>query len=308
MSKRGEIASAGEHDAAEADSVFDFLYHDSRRIASYLSQFDNSGLLTGVTQSEGVTKGSKRGKRIGLGGNAPLIGGGNIELEIGPGEAGSESMVRVYDPYWANALQFLDVLHERNMIQRDLDSATIGQFVLASGYLSIQDLGMMKEAWKAPSLQRKMKSGFGSGKKQSQMTAAERAAAQEEKENADLFLELIQLMPHTVHARLITINDKYPRLIWSTVNQDHLVTSPSDIILSYGETMSGEWSMLGILSAKPEFLTPDLNGEFDGDDLGLTQSVVGQLSKMLAPVVRVSLGRPAAAHAVTPLLIFREVA
>lgn len=298
--------SSAEQDEAENASVFDFLYHDSRRVASYLSQFDNSGLLTGITQSEGVSKGSKRGKRIGFGGNTPL-GGGNIELEIGPSEAGSESLVRVYDPYWANALQFLDVLEERGMIQRNLDEATIGQFVLVTGFLSIQDLGMMKEAWKSSSIQRKVKSGVGGGKKMSNMTAAQKVVAKEEAENMELFLDMIQIMPHSVHARMLTKVNDAAKLVWCVLNQDNLVTAASDIALTYGEMMSGDWSIIGILSAYPEYLTPDLNGSFDENDLGLTESIIGQLTKMLAPVVRVSLGRPSAAFAVTPLLIFREV-
>jgi len=303
MSKKGEIVSNEELDEAENASVFDFLYHDSRRIASYLSQFDNSGLLTGLTQSDSASKGSKRGKRVGLGGNTPL-GGGNIELEIGPGEVGSESLVRVYDPYWANALQFLDVLEERGMIQRDLQDAAIGQFVLVSGYLSIQDLGMMKEAWKAPSIQRKVKAGVGGDRKKANMTAAQKAAAREEEENTQLFLDMIQIMPHSVHARMLIAEDDSTKLVWCALNQENLVTPASDIVLTYGAMMSGQWSIIGILSAQPEFLTPDLNGTFDETDLGLTESIVGQLTKLLSPVVRVSLGRPSAAYAVT---LFREV-
>lgn len=49
MSKKGEAASAKEQGEPAIDSVFDFLYHDSRRIGSFLSQFDESGLLTGIT-------------------------------------------------------------------------------------------------------------------------------------------------------------------------------------------------------------------------------------------------------------------
>lgn len=307
MSKNAVTVSKEERGEAESASVFDFLYHDSRRVASYLSQFDNSGLLTGVTQSESASKGSKRGKRVGFGGTTPL-GGGNIELEIGPGEAGSESLVRVYDPYWANALQFLDVLEERGMIQRDLDEANIGQFVLVSGHLSIQDLGMMKEAWKAPSIQRKVKGGVGAGKKMANMTAAQKATLREEEENTQLFLDMIQIMPHSVHAHMIALQgDDSPRLVWCVLNQENLVTVASDIALTYGAMMSGQWSIIGILSAQPEYITPDLNGTFDENDLGLTESIIGQITKLLTPIVRVSLGRPSAAFAVTPLLIFREV-
>lgn len=308
MSKKGEIVSAEEQDDQSTDSVFDFLYHDHRRIASFLSQFDANGLLTELTQSEGVTKGSKRSKKVGVGGDVALLGGGRLEFEIGPGESGSESLERVYDPYWANARQLLDVLQERNMIMRSLDEASVGQIVLATGYLSIQDLGMMKEAWKAPTIKSKIMAGKSGGKRKGNMTAAQREAAKEEEDNAKLFLDLIQLMPHSVHARMLTSQREPASLVWCVLNQENLVTSASDVALTYGYMMSGEWSILGILNARPEYLAPDLSGQFKENDLGLTESIVGQVSKLLAPVVRVSLGRPSAAFGITPLLIFREVA
>ena len=308
MSKSEKTALSVEQGEAAPDSVFDFLYHDSRRIASFLSQFDNNGLLTGVTQGDSITKDAKRGKKIGIGGDVALFGGGNIEFEVSPGESGSQTLERVYDPFWANAREFLDALTERNLVQRDISEANIGQFVLATGFLSVQDLAMFKEAWKAPSIQKKVKGGATNGKKFANMTAAEKSAVREQQENTDLFLDMIQIMPHSVHARMLTRVGENANLIWCTLNQDHLVTPASDIALTYGATMSGEWSILGILSAKPEYQSPDLNAVFDAEDFGLTESIVGQISKMLAPIVRVSLGRPAAAHAVTPLLIFREVA
>lgn len=309
MSKKDVIASPEEQDEAVPDSVFDFLYHDSRRIASFLSQFDDNGNLTELTQSDSVTKSAKRGKKIGIGGDVPLIGGAKVDFELSPGESGSEVLQRVYDPFWTNARLFLDMLAQNNMIQRTLADANIGQFVLVRGYLSIQDLGMFKEAWKAPSIQRKMKESVGiSTKKTSNMTAAQKAAAKEEQENAGVFLDLIQILPHAVHARLLTTSDEdSSNLVWCTLDQNHLVAPASDIALTYGGMMSGEWSIVGILSAYPEYATPDLSGQFDNNDFGLMDSIVGQISKLLLPIVRVALGRPSAAHAITPILIFREV-
>ncbi|MBC7160115.1 MAG: hypothetical protein H5U21_08725, partial [Porphyrobacter sp.] len=181
MPKSDEIASTEEQGEAESGSVFDFLYHDHRRIASFLSQFDVNGLLTGLTQGEGVTKGAKRSKRLGVGAQAPLVGGGSLDFEIGPGEAGSQTLERIYDPFWVNARQFLDVLTERDMIQRDISAANMGEFVLAKGFLSVLDLVMFKEAWKLPSLQRMIKAGMGLEKPMGNMTAVQKAAAKEQK-------------------------------------------------------------------------------------------------------------------------------
>jgi hypothetical protein len=307
MSKSAGKVLKKEPEEAEPDSVFDFLYHDNRRIASFLSQFDNNGLLTGLTQGEGVTKGAKRSKRFGIGANAPVLGGGNVDFEIGPGETGTETLERVYDPYWANARQFLDVLAERSLLQRDINAASIGQFILITGFLSIQDLSALKEAWKLPSIQRTIKSGVAGGKRQGSMTAAQKNAVREELNNTELFLEFIQILPHSVHARLLSEVNETTSLSWCTLDPSFLVMPASDIMLTYGESMSGEWSIVGILNAYPEFRTPDINQRFDDSDFGLMHSLVGQVAKLISPVARLTMGRPSAAYAITPILIFREV-
>jgi len=194
------------------------------------------------------------------------------------------------------------------MIRREIDEANIGQFVLVSGFLNIQDLSMLKDAWKLPSIQKIVKNGATSGKKQTSMTAAEKKEAAELQNNIDMFFEMIQIMPHSVHARILTGDENAARLIWSSLDPNCLVSPATDIALTYGQMMAGEWSALGILSARPEFLAPDFSQTFDAEDFGLTESLVGQMSSILAPLVRVSLGRPAAAFAITPLMIFREVA
>ncbi|WP_264593151.1 hypothetical protein [Sphingobium sp. B1D7B] len=307
MSRKEKIVSSEEQGGVEPDSVFDFLYHDSRRIASFLSQFDDNGLLTGLTQGDTVSKGAKRSKRVGLGGDVALLGGGKLEFEVGPGEVGTQTLERVYDPFWANARFFLDVLVERNMIQRGLATAEIGQFVLVKGWLTVLDLAMFKEAWKLPSLQRKIREGA-APKTKGSMTAAQREAVKEQKDNANLMLEMMQIMPHSVHASLLTSGEDRTAMVWCTLKEDYLVTPASDLTLAHGDTLPGEWAMVGVLSARPEYTTIDTdNLQFDDDLPGMMQSVVGKASKTIAPIVRLALGRPRAAHAITPLLIFREV-
>lgn len=137
-------------------SVFDFLYNDSRRVSSYLAQMDDNGLLTGITQSENVTKNAKRGVNL----SANILGNGG-GIEITPKEGGSEASERVYDPFWANARYLLDVLDERKMIHRDLASAPIGSIVLISGKMSVVDLGLLKEVWALPRIRKLMLANAG---------------------------------------------------------------------------------------------------------------------------------------------------
>jgi len=299
-----ETSGQGE-EVSSAPSVLDFLYHDSRRIGSFLSQFEGDGHLQQLTR----TKDGSKGKRE----SSSREGKGNIGVVAGKVQGGTETSLemqegyaRVFDPYWANARAFLDYLSERDLIQRDIYEASIGQFVIATGYLGIQDLAMFKDAWKLQSIQRKVKAGASSGRKAANMTAAQKAELREQQENTDLFLDMMQIMPHSVHARMITSDEVSSKLIWCTLNQDYLVAPASDLTLTYGSTMAGEWSIVGILSAHPEYVAPDLTNVDQTEHFGVMQSVVGQVSNVLAPIVRVALGRPSAAHAITPLLIFRR--
>ena len=74
MSKNGESIDEGLDGPKEF--VYDFLYCDTRRIGSYLSQFDNSGLLEKVVQRESASKGSKRGYTFIIEGGTPIVRSG----------------------------------------------------------------------------------------------------------------------------------------------------------------------------------------------------------------------------------------
>ncbi|MEQ1725423.1 MAG: hypothetical protein ABL882_05815 [Sphingopyxis sp.] len=193
------------------------------------------------------------------------------------------------------------------MIQRDVGAANIGEFVLASGHLSVVDLVMFKEAWKLPSLQKIIKAGMGGGQPTGNLTVAQKAAVHKQKTEGEMLLDLIQIMPHSVIASLIT-SEGDAHMIWCPLREEYLVTPASEHVLMHGVTIPGKWSILGVMSAVPDFAGIDgLNATADDNGVGLMQSIVGQVSKMLAPIVRVALGRPAYASGVTPLLIFRQV-
>jgi hypothetical protein len=81
--------------------------------------------------------------------------------------------------------------------------------------------------------------------------------------------------------------------------------SANDIMLAHGNMLPGDWSFVGIMTGYADGGI-DLSANIETPD-GI-QSMVGGVSRMVAPLVRAALGRPGFAHSVTPLLIFREVA
>lgn len=306
MSKTSGKKSKPEDGNSKSPSVLDFLYHDHRRIGSFLSQFEETGVLSQVTHSNTAQENEETIASHSADLGVPGVVKGKTGVDERAGSGLSDTSHRVYDPFWSNARAFLDFLSDKDMLEDNINNAKIGQFVIVSGYLSILDLVMFKEAWKMKTIQRKMMDGIAPSRKMANMTAAQRDEAKESKENAELFIELMQVMPHAVHARLLEKADERTNLIWCTLQDEYLVAPASDISLTHGANMSGEWSIVGILSAYPEYSTPDMSTQFDETDMGMTQSIIGQLSNILSPMVRIALGRPSAAHAVTPLLIFRS--
>ena len=244
-------ASGTEQEELEKDSVFDFLYHDVRRVGSFLAQFDDAGYLQSLTRSESVTKGSKRGWKFSLGGGLPGdLGSAETSVERGPGEAGSETSERAYDPLWTNARTLLDYLGERDMIRRDIWGARIGQFVLAKGNLLVLDLAMLKSARERPNIQRAVMAGSSqpvqpnrAGRRRQQAQGQARGMPSE----AEMVIEMLSIFPHSVQAHLIGENFR----AWCSLGEDSLVGLSSDLVLKHGSFVPGEWAVLGILDAFP---------------------------------------------------------
>jgi hypothetical protein len=319
MSKNVEKASEEERAAPESTSVFDFIYHDARRIASFLSQFDDNGHLTSIKQTESVSLGVTRGKSFGINGSLPALGGAGVQVQVGPGETGREGLERAYDPIWANALELLDVLDANNMIQRDLHSARIGQFVLSRGSLAFTDLNLFQSMWKIPVFQKIIVDGIvGSPSQEAPEPFApnrhERRKGPDKSRGSSgkptvpteiaALMELLPLMPHG--GRMTLIEAQNLDVLWAPVSEGCMVSPISELTLKHGQRIAGEWQVLGILDALPE------NGNTSPSPIDMllsigTDSTLANAAFSLMGPMREIFGRPPMAYGITPLLAFREV-
>jgi hypothetical protein len=103
MSRSDEKASSAAQDDPLPASVLDFLYHDVRRVASFLAQFDPSGHLTGLKQSENVSEQQSEEGTVSATANA--VGARAVGTHVNKRlSAGGEATERTYDPLWVNAL------------------------------------------------------------------------------------------------------------------------------------------------------------------------------------------------------------
>lgn len=293
--------------------VYDFLYHDARRVGSFLGQFDDNGLLTSLTQGETTNKDARRGYRIGVGANIPVFGGGNLDIERNSHDVGSENLERAYDPFWSNALVLLETLLNRKLVQNKIEKASIGQFVLIKGALIIADLQMLRSFWPLSSIQTLINQAAGQGSPQmgnrKERRANKASAGQIDKNSAanpiQMMMEMLPHMPHTGQAYLLSDT----AAAWASISQESLVVPLPDLVLKHGTKIAGEWSMLGILDARPDKADSGLSPkeELQLQSISSGPNVASSMVPALGPLVRKLLGRPEHLYGITPLMIFREI-
>lgn len=302
MSKESGKPSDKEQGQQENDSVFDFLYHDPERIGSFLSQMDPGGHLRSYKRTVNVNDGTADAFENKVTGGAVVFKGATKATTSSSTLAG-EGSESTYDPIWTNARSFLDFLTSRDFIQNDLSEANIGQFVLGSGDLSVLDFVMLKSMWKLPSMQHFIKNGAsepeGNRSERRSQSATQKPKSKPEPTEMDLALEMMEVLPHSIQGRMSTLHGQ----VWTTLREECLVTSPSDLVLKHGLTLPGEWNMLGILDAYPDHSSDVADLPLSGD----MSDILPTFLATLTPVTRGILGRPQNAYAMTPLLIFREV-
>src|SRR4051794_34309148 len=129
-------------DQEKEDSVFDFLYIDSCRIALFLSQFSQYGHLTSLTRTRTES--------------ATSSGALDIKLaKIDGSESESSTLNRQFDAQWVAPLSFLDQARQRGMIKA-LTDGRIGNLVIVDGELEIRDLTIIKRAFEFPAMRTQM--------------------------------------------------------------------------------------------------------------------------------------------------------
>jgi hypothetical protein len=277
------------------DSVLDFLYHDIRRVASFLAQFETYGLLQQVKATESVGHSGTSRTTHSAGVDLVTIAKAGVAIDGTVADDERDSAERTYDPLWTNARTLMDYLHERGMIQRDIRRARIGQFILLSGKLSVIDSSLLRHLWQSKAVLAHLLQNQKSGKGKQALT--------DQQKHTQLTMEILPTWPHKLQA--IIDGDGFSA--WSGLADDGLIGTGADIALKHGYEIPGTWHALGILDAEPgaapaAFPLPEVQVP---EEQALEN--MRKLAKNLSVGVRKALGRPADKYGFTALLIFREV-
>ena len=285
------------HTLPATESLFDLLYVDARRIATYMAQLDPNGTLTGIkTTASGTTTLNAEGK-VGV-----VVASGSI----GGTDASTEASETQFDPLWALPITLMNRLDELGFIHRGLNGSAIGSLVLIKGWCRLIDIAAVKEMWpiigKLLAQQDKTAQPppLPDSRRDRQNKRQGRTVNYAGKDPAQgvfgMIAEIAQYLPHGLELHMLTENGT----AWATLNRDGLITNSQDIALKHGSALPGEWHLLGVIDAVAGE-TADPNW----DKLPIhdfTQAIVKLLDG-----IRGTMGRPASYYGITPILLFRTI-
>lgn len=186
-------------DLESENSIYDFIYVDHQRVALFLSQFDQSGRLTGLTRS--VREVHQR-----------TVSAGVDKLVVAKRESESsatEEMRREFDPQWVLPLTLLDALEDQQLIHRDISTAALGQFVLCSGSLSIVDFAILKSLLELPAFKKQLTAHVEQLK----------GVAKGMKEMGELLRQFLTILPYNLQATITSPQ----REVWCCLKQEGMM-------------------------------------------------------------------------------------
>lgn len=267
-------------DQGEADSVYDFLYVDQRRIGMLLSQFGENGVLTEIVRE--AASGSETGSGLDI-----------RIIKVSGKEKEDTKQSRKFDPQWLIPLLFLDQTQKR--VVRELRTASLGQLVLIEGTAVLVDTQTHQQLYQTPAAR---------DLSLRNAQAVAQAAGQPFDEQTHHFeVEVLAGMSRQVQLHLLSKEG----WTWSTLRPEGLITPASELGLNHGAVINGDWHMVGIKDAAPEnsyelMQTQQrvLNERFAGNPF-YREIVTVNLE------LRKAMGRPVDSYGITPLLIFRAI-
>lgn len=281
--------------------VYDFLYHDARRISSILSQLSEHGHVQQIKHTKSSEESTDTAMSIEGSAEIPLILKAKSDAKSSFVDKSKRASEETYDPFWKNAIKFIRYLEESGISNEHISTANIGEFVHCSGHMIIIDLSLLQKAFKLESVRSFM------------LHEAIKSVPKEHKNKKDLdfirdnlfsSVELTTLLPDIVQCTILPGNPD-PLPIWCTLDKSNMVVSPSDLLLKHGYGIDGIWKVYGIFDAHIR-----LNTQSDEEIAHFGKMISGQLGAgvlAMVPKIREMLGRPSLSRGITPLVIFREI-
>ena len=247
--------------------LVDFLYIDSQRVDSFISQLKNRTLRS-VSKTNATLQGSSNSSEI------------TVDAKVLKGSfSGSEqtdntvSSTENYDPFHKQVIDLINALQYDEINPNGYNEAQLG---FVTGHIVIRNLSIFTDI--VPVVF-KHKNVFG---------ALDKSA----KENLKAMVDLINASPSTID---LSVSTDAGDMISGTIIEEYLNIPIGSILKNYGTSLPGKWSVIGIFdTSTPKLVTNDA-------EQVTVESMVDTYSETMNKFFASSITK------VIPLVIFRVI-
>lgn len=283
------MPSSQDQEAQRDEYLTDFIYIDKNRIASYIAQIHEQGVLTRLVENNSAEDCSDYGFNFGIKGL--LAAGENVKTNL------TQSAQKTFDASWSVIIDFIIYLNSNNYLIHEIDRAALGQIVSFEGEISIRDLRLLEKILDiaevvSPELFGALGMNPTPGRVQ---TAAEKKKLKAIHENNNNNLTIIRNLPYTVTFSAFNESNS----VWATLEPGNMQINTVDLMYKHGNNIPGEWKIIGLLDARPS--AEDERHSFSEPKNEIT-NVIDSLME-----VTLKMGRDSSSYAITPLAIYRQV-
>lgn len=269
--------------------MYDFLYSDHERVASFLSQLNSSGALSSVEQSGGKAKSNTKKGGLNFG---PVQAGLAQELEW------NREVRQTYDPLWQNSLRLIEAVESE--AGEPGNSINLGQIRIFSGTLLAYDLSALTSLMQSDAMDDFIASGLREDEGQDNRSAKVKKASK--RQEAEVIRAYLKEMPLGMGFVLVSSHAHF----WFSVKREFLSLYTLDVPLKFPTHISGQWNVLGVVDALPEDHVEGIRPVLDREIDGLLPAMVLHMLQLSGASTGM-FGRPVPAHGLSPLSVYREV-
>lgn len=270
-----------------SEQLCDFLYSDHERVASFLAQMSQEGVLTQSEQSTSTAQGQS--KKF----------GSDLKLIHGSAESDthdSQQLREVYDPLWKNSLRLIKFV-EKNAHSTDLD---IGKIRIFRGKLLAYNLETFKGILDAQAMDEFIAGGI---KDDPDHASRSSKVKREHKfKEAQVIRSYMASLPLGIGFVLVTEEAHF----WFGVKKGFLSLNELDIPLKFPLHISGSWNVLGVIDAKANDAVVGVQDVLSRNIEGLLPLMPYKMMELIGATTGM-FGRPLQAYRLSPLVIYRTV-
>lgn len=275
-----------EQELQSTDSLYDFLYVDSERASTLITQLYAPGVITSIKRIS--SEGEKSTKS---GGIDVKVAKGTLSVE----DAINQTQEKLFDASWSLPINLLDKLSEGDLIQSGVEGQNLGKLALIKGKIRLFDISFFQKS--LPFISHIMLNEIKSkpSAKKIKPEDVELAPGM----TFGMINNLLNVIPNTLQ---VDFMDDHGNNIWMTIDRENFTINPDDISLKYGGGIPGEWYALGLVDALPDYLYQD-DSVYDFPEHPMKDGLKGMLGG-----IQEMAGRAPNAYGMTPLILFRKIA